>query len=112
LTVPMLSMLCSLYVHVMFLRKWGTLPVLPNNAKQIFQIALMSALIMLLMYCTVQSESEVRRVAVVLPILLVGLAVMNWVILACLVELVGHLWDSEDSSSTTRSDGGMPSNRD
>lgn len=112
LTVPMFSMLCAVFVHIMLLRKWRTLPALPADVKQLFLIALMSALIMLVMYCVVQSGSEVRRVAIVLPILWVGLGVMNWVILACLVELVSHLWDSEESSSATSSDGGIPSKRD
>lgn len=115
LTIPLMSMVVVVYVHLMLLRRWHALPVLPQDVKHIFYVSLLSATVMLGVYCGVQPWTEVQRVSKVLPLLLVGLSVMNWVTMVCLLELVGHLWDSsdsEDSSSKIKSAGGMPSNRD
>lgn len=118
LTIPLMSMVVVVYVHLMLLRRWRALPELPQDVKHIFCVSLLSAALMLVVYCVVQSWTELQRVAKVLPLLLVGLSVMNWVITVCLLELVGHLWgsseseDSSDNSSRIKSAGGIPSNRD
>lgn len=118
LTIPLTSMALIVYVHLMLLRRWGALPVLPQDVKHLFFVAMFSAATMLVMYCGIQTWTEVLRVAKVLPLLLIGLSVMNWVIMVCLLELVGHLWDvsesedSSDCSSRIKSAGGIPSNRD
>lgn len=116
LVVPLSGMIVGVYIHLMWLRHHDEIPRMPESAKSLLQVSSGSALCMILMYCGLQPWTEVQRVAKVLPLLLAGLSVMNWVLMVCLIELVGHFWASEDSSesdsSTISSAGGTPSNRD
>lgn len=53
-----------------------------------------SALLIVIFVCT-QPSSEVVRVAKVLPILWCGIALMDWVLLVCMQQMVGHMWDEK-----------------
>ena len=63
LTIPLMSMVLIVYVHLMILRRWNALPVLPQDVKHLFFVAMFGAATMLVMYCGIQTWTEVLRVA-------------------------------------------------
>jgi len=94
-TVPLLGLLLVLYSHQMLLRMWGRLPIMPRDVGLYWGIAFAwSALLIVIFVCT-QPSSEVVRVAKVLPILWCGIALMDWVLLVCMQQMVRHMWDEK-----------------
>jgi hypothetical protein len=95
LSLPFLVLLLVLYTHQMFLRMWNRLPTMPRDIRLYWGIAFGWSAVLIVAFVLTQPHSEVLRVAKVLPVLWCGIALMDWVLLVCMQQLVGHLWDEE-----------------
>ncbi len=95
LTLPLLGWVVGLYGHLMLLRRWDRLPKMPDDMAMFWGIALGWSGVMVVTYCLGQPMAEIKRVAKVLPLLWLGIGLMDWVLMVCIQQLVGHLWDEE-----------------
>ncbi len=91
LVMPLMGLLITIYIHQTALFKWGRLPMMPSNASTYWAISIGWAIIMMFVYCVFQPLEEVFRVAKVLPVLAIGLSIMDWVVLVRMAELVHHV---------------------
>ncbi len=87
LTVPLMALVFVLYVHQRLLRFWDHLPQMPRDIKLCWGIALGWSALMVLAFVLTQPVQEVGRIAKVLPILWLGIGLMDWVLLVCMLEI-------------------------
>lgn len=92
-TLPLLGLFSTLYLHQLWLYKKGVLPKMPADIRTYWGIALGWSLILVILFVLTQSTEEVARVAKVLPVLWLGIALMDWVLLVCTQQLIGQQWD-------------------
>ena len=93
LTLPLLGLVFTLYVHQLWLYKRGALPRMPTDIRIYWGIALGWSAILIVLFVMTQSSEEVTRVGKVLPILWLGIGLMDWVLLVCTQQLIGQQWD-------------------
>ena len=87
LTVPLMALVVVLYVHQRLLQSWDRLPQMPRDIKLCWGIALCWSALLVLTFVFTQSAQEVGRVAKVLPVLWLGIGLMDWVLLVCMLEI-------------------------
>ena len=97
LGVPLFSLCVSNYFHEMWLQKRGALPRMPLDIRQFWWIALGFSTQMIAIYCILQPWREVSLVLNVLPLLWLGLGLMDWVLLVCTEQFIRHLWEVDAS---------------
>ena len=88
----MMGLIATIFMHQVHLFRSGQLPKMPNDFRKYWKISIGWSLIMTLVFCVFQPIEEVIRVAKVLPVLVVGLSIMDCVLLVCVAEMVRHLW--------------------
>lgn len=66
---------------------------MPLDVRLYWGISFAFSGILIVIFVCIQPSSEVMRVAKVLPVLWCGIALMDWVLLVCMQQLVGHMWD-------------------
>lgn len=87
LTVPLIALVLILYVHQRLLQSWGRLPQMPRDIRLFWGVALGWSALLIVAFVVIQSVEEVRRVAKVLPVLWLGIGLMDWVLLVCMLEV-------------------------
>ena len=92
-TLPLLGLVSTLYLHLLWLHKRGVLPKMPTDIRTYWGIALGWSLILVVLFMLTQSTEEIVRVAKVLPLLWLGIGLMDWVLLVCIQQLIGQQWD-------------------
>ena len=92
-TLPLLGLISTLYLHQLWLYKRGRLPKMPEDIRVYWGIALGWSLILVVLFILTQSKEEVVRVTKVLPVLWLGIGLMDWVLLVCIQQLIGQQWD-------------------
>ncbi len=98
LTLPLLGLVFTLYSHQLWLYKKGALPKMPMDIRTYWGIALGWSAILIMLFVMTQSSEEVVRVGKVLPILWIGIGLMDWVLLVCTQQLIGQQWDEENET--------------
>ena len=91
LILPLLGLLSTIFIHQVVLFRYDQLPKMPTDFKRYWIIAIGWSLQLTMVYCIFQPMDEVFRVAKVLPVLVVGLSIMDCVLLVCVAELVRQL---------------------
>ena len=66
---------------------------MPTDIRTYWGIALGWSLILVVLFTLTQSTEEIVRVAKVLPVLWLGIGLMDWVLLVCIQQLIGQQWD-------------------
>lgn len=66
---------------------------MPEDIRVYWGIALGWSLILVVLFILTQSKEEVVRVTKVLPVLWLGIGLMDWVLLVCIQQLIGQQWD-------------------
>ena len=66
---------------------------MPTDIRTYWGIALGWSLILVVLFMLTQSTEEIVRVAKVLPVLWLGIGLMDWVLLVCIQQLIGQQWD-------------------
>ena len=94
-TLPLLGLVFTLYLHQLWLYKRGVLPKMPADVRIYWGIALGWSLILVVLFVLTQSTAEVLRIAKVLPVLWLGVGLMDWVLMVCTQQLIGQQWDEK-----------------
>ena len=92
-TLPLFGLVSTLYLHQFWLYKRGVLPKMPADIRTYWGIALGWSLILVVLFILTQSTEEIARVAKVLPVLWLGIGLMDWVLLVCIQQLIVQQWD-------------------
>ena len=92
LTFPLCGLVFALYSHQLWLYKRNALPERPRDIRIYWGIALGWSLMMMILFVLTQSSAEVARVGKILPILWLGVGLMDWVLLVCTQQLIGQQW--------------------
>ena len=92
LTLPLLSLVFTVYCHQLWLYKRGVLPKMPADIRTYWGISLGWSLLLVGLFVATQSSEEVVRVGKVLPVLWIGVGLMDWVLLVCTQQLIGQQW--------------------
>ena len=92
-TLPLFGLITTLYLHQLWLYKIGILPKMPEDIRAYWGIALGWSLILVVLFIWTQPKEEIVRVAKVLPVLWLGIGLMDWVLLVCIQQLIGQQWD-------------------
>ena len=95
LTLPLIGLVFTLYVHQLWLCKRGALPKMPTDIRTYWGIALGWSAILIMLFVMTQPSEEVTRVGKVLPILWLGIGLMDWVLLVCTQQLIDQQWGEE-----------------
>ena len=96
LTFPLFGLVVALYSHQFWLYKRDSLPKMPRDIRTYWGIALGWSLMMMILFVVTQSSEEVSRVGKVLPILWLGVGLMDWVLLVCTQQLIGQQWGESE----------------
>ena len=95
--LPLLSLMFVLYCHQLWLHKQSALPQMPADIKTYWGIALIWSFVLMLIFIVSQPFSEVLRIAKVLPILWLGVGLMDWVLMVCTQQLIGQQWGDQQA---------------
>lgn len=95
--LPLLSLMFVLYCHQLWLHKLSALPQMPADIKTYWGIALIWSFVLMLIFIVSQPFSEVLRIAKVLPILWLGVGLMDWVLMVCTQQLIGQQWGDQQA---------------
>lgn len=68
---------------------------MPADVRIYWGIALGWSLILVVLFVLTQSTAEVLRIAKVLPVLWLGVGLMDWVLMVCTQQLIGQQWDEK-----------------
>lgn len=96
---PLLALVFGLYLHLLWLYKQSALPQMPADIKTYWGIALIWSFVLVVIFTITQPLSEVIRIAKVLPILWLGVALMDWVLMVCTQQLVGQQWGEHSNDN-------------
>lgn len=91
-TLPFLGLVFTLYVHQLWLYNKEALPKMPADIRTYWGIALGWSLMLMVLFVLTQPWEEVTRVGKVLPVLWIGVGLMDWVLLVCTQQLIGQQW--------------------
>lgn len=95
--LPLLALIFVLYCHQLWLHKQSALPQMPADIKTYWGIALIWSFVLMLIFIVSQPFSEVLRIAKVLPILWLGVGLMDWVLMVCTQQLIGQQWGDQQA---------------
>ena len=68
---------------------------MPADIRTYWGIALGWSLMLMVLFVLTQPWEEVKRVGKVLPVLWVGVGLMDWVLLVCTQQLIGQQWGED-----------------
>jgi len=97
--LPLLALVFGLYLHMLWLHKRLALPQMPADIKTYWGIALIWSFMLVVIFTITQPLSEVIRIAKVLPILWLGVGLMDWVLMVCTQQLVGQQWGEQSNDN-------------
>ena len=91
-TPPLLGLISTLYLHQLWLYKEGDCLKCLKISSLLGDCSRL-VLILVVLFILTQSKEEVVRVTKVLPVLWLGIGLMDWVLLVCIQQLIGQQWD-------------------